>query len=123
MEMEQDKSFIYMALKDSANRQFLTHPVFFMRTRLGFLKCANGTLLPLTVRKSSASMRIQLGKTFSYCSGETTSAYAWDHCHTYGYRLPENPHPSFRICENAAGGGENTDLASGEERAGVAIEW
>jgi hypothetical protein len=73
-----------MQLKDGLGWQFLVHPFLFMPIPLGFLKCANGTLLPLTVRKSSASMGIQQGKIFSYCSGESDSPNAWDHCHTYG---------------------------------------
>jgi hypothetical protein len=51
----------------------------FMRVPLGFLKCANGPHLPLTVRKSSASMSIRRGKIFSYYCGETNSSNAWDH--------------------------------------------
>jgi hypothetical protein len=65
-------------------RQLSAQLFLFIRTPTGFLKCANGTLLPLTARKSSASMGFQLGKTFSYCGGESKPLNAWDHCHTYG---------------------------------------
>src|SRR5579863_3915844 len=77
-----NKSFIYIVLKQSSNMQFLAGPFLCSGSPKGFLKCANGTHLPLTVPKSSASMRIKLGKIFSYSSGEQKSADAWNDSHS-----------------------------------------
>src|SRR4029077_4199440 len=102
--------------------RFLARPFSFMHTPLGFPYCANGTLLPLTLRESSASMRNPLGKFFSYCSGETKPTNARHYCHFYGCRPSKSPLPTLRICEHATRGGKVASLGGGKERAGTAVE-
>jgi hypothetical protein len=47
-------------------------PFSVMQKGVGFPFCANETLLPLTVRKASASMSKQLGKMFSHLAERET---------------------------------------------------
>jgi hypothetical protein len=81
LEDQRDTLFIFNRMESSMKGKFIARQFSFMRTPLGFLKCANEPLLPLTVWKSSA--RIRLGKIFSYCRGETKSSNARDHYPNY----------------------------------------
>src|SRR5208282_2382757 len=119
---DENKSFNDIRLKDGQSRKFLTHPFVCMRVPLCFLNCANGTLLPLTVRNTSASMWIRLGKIFSFSSGELNPPNARDHCHTYGCRTRKSSRLTRRICEIASRSRQSAGLGGRKKREGNALE-
>ncbi len=85
-------------------------PLECMRTPNGFLKCANGTHLPLTVREASASMGLKQGKIFSCVRGAQIPAYAWNHYHPVARRTSEGPGTAFWFCKNPTRGCKDADL-------------
>src|SRR5579859_986750 len=97
------KSFFFSRLWMRIECHFLARPFQFTSLPVGFRKCANGTLLPLTGRNSSASMSIQHGKIFSFSLGAPTSAHAWDYRYACRSRSEQNASHAIRFGKNTPG--------------------
>src|SRR5713226_561209 len=114
-------------------RSSVNRSVYCSGNPLPFLKCANGTLLPLTVRSPSVSMNTQLGKKFTTTPREAGLANGRTDCFAAHVRRAEQCGSTARGCQPFArhnrraayGGRTKRESAAGEHASETVpgISW